>query len=145
MILGFVIEEPFDIALRMLRRTLAVEGLRVPRELDTSARIRQELGVELRRNVVLWVDDPIQLLEATLMNPSGGLFVPEPIVLSSSGKASRISVRSIESVFAGDLPASVRAAASNVHERVLAGIQRIAQKETAATEMATRREATVPA
>src|SRR3712207_7058135 len=54
----------------------ALERLRVPHELDTSARIRQELGVGLKRNIVLYVDDPVHLLEATVMNPAGGLFIP---------------------------------------------------------------------
>jgi hypothetical protein len=136
-VLGFVIEQPFDVALRMLRRALALEGLRVPHELDTAARIRQELGVGLKQNIILYVDDPIHLLEATVMNHAGGLFVPEPVVLSSADKRCRVFVRSIEPVFSSDVPASLRAAVSNLHERILAGIQRVAHKETAATEMAT--------
>ena len=135
--MSFVIEQPFDIALRMLRRALALEGLRVPHEFDTAARVRQELGVGLKQNKILYVDDPIRLLEATVMNPAGGLFVPEPVVLSSLKKGCRVSVRSIEPVFASDLPASVRGAVSNIHERIVAAIQGIGQKETAATEMAT--------
>ena len=136
-VVGFIIEQPFDVALRMLRRALAMEGLRVPHEFDSAARVKQELGVGLKQNMVLYVDDPIRLLEATVMNPAGGLFVPEPVVLSSADKVCRVSVKSIEPVFAMDLPASLRGAVSNVHERILAAIQRIAQKETAATEMAT--------
>jgi hypothetical protein len=136
-IIAFVIDQPFDVALRMVRRALALEGLRVPYEFDTAARVKQELGVGLKENVVLYVDDPIRLLEATVMHPAGGLFVPEPVVLSSTKAGSRLSVRSIEPVFASELPASVRGAVSNLHERVLAGIGRIAQRETAATEMAT--------
>jgi hypothetical protein len=137
-VVSFVIEHSFDVALRMLRRALALEGLRVPHEFDTAVRVRQELGIGLKQNIVLYVDDPIRLLEATVMNPAGGLFVPEPVVLSSIEKGCRVSVRSIEPVFASDLPASVRGAASNLHERIVAAIQRIAQKETAMTEMATR-------
>lgn len=136
-VIAFVIDQPFDVALRMLRKALALEGLRVSHEFDTAARIKQELGVGLKQNVVLYVDDPIQLLEATVMHPAGGLFVPEPLVLSSAKDGSRVSVRSIQPVFACELPASVRGAVSNVHERVLSGIGRIALKETAATEMAT--------
>lgn len=136
-IVGFVVEQPFDVALRMLRRALALEGLRVPQELDTAARVRQELGVGLKQNIILYVDDPIHLLEATVMHHAGGLFVPEPVVLSSAERGCRVSVRSIEPLFSSDVPASVRAAVSNLHERILAGIQRIAHKETAATVMAT--------
>jgi hypothetical protein len=108
----------------------------VPHEFDAAARVRQELGVGLKQNVVLYVDDPIRLLEATVMHSAGGLFIPEPVVLSSIEKGCRVSVRAIDPIVGSDLPASVRGAVLNLHERIVAGIQQIAQKETAATEMA---------
>ena len=135
-IVAFTVDEPFDVALRMLRRALALEGLRVPCEIDAAARVKQELGVGLKQNVVLYVDDPIRLLEGTVMNPAGGLFIPEPVVLSSVDRRScRVSVRSMEPLFSSDLPASLKGAVANLHERILAAIQRIGQKQTAATEM----------
>jgi hypothetical protein len=121
----------------MVRRVLAQEGLRVPHEFDTAARVRQELGVGLKQNTVLYVDDPIRLLEATVMNPAGALFVPEPVVLSTLDKGCRVSVRCIEPGFASELPASLRGAVLNLHERIVAAIQRIAHKESAAAGMPT--------
>lgn len=135
-IITFTVDEPFDVSLRMLRRALAMEGLRVPCEVDTAARVRQELGVVLRQNVVLYVDDPIRLLEGIAMNAAGGLFIPEPVVLSHVDERNcRVSVRSMEPLFSSDLPASLRGAVANLHERVLAAIQRIGQKQTTATSM----------
>jgi uncharacterized protein (DUF302 family) len=135
-IVAFTIDEPFDVALRMLRRALALEGLRVPCEIDTAGRVRQELGVGLKQNVVLYVDDPIRLLEATVMNPAGGLFIPEPVALSNvDHRSCRVSVRSIAPLYSSDLPASLRGAVANLHERILAAVQRIGQKHTAASEM----------
>src|SRR5689334_2354856 len=101
-IVAFTVEESFDVALRMLRRALAMEGLRVPCEVDAALRVKQELGVGLKQNVVLYVDDPIRLLEGTAMNPAGGLFIPEPVVLSSvDPRSCRVSVRSMEPLFSG--------------------------------------------
>ena len=135
-IVNFAVDEPFDVALRMLRRMLAVEGLRVPCEIDAAGRVKQELGVELKQTVVLYVDDPIRLLEATVMNPAGGLFIPEPVVLSSVDPCRcRVSIRSMEPLFSSDVPASLRGAVANLHERILAAVQRIGQKQTAASEM----------
>jgi hypothetical protein len=135
-IVAFTIDERFDVALRMLRRALALEGLRLPCEIDTAGRVRQELGVGLKQNVVLYVDDPIRLLEATVINPAGGLFIPEPVVLSNvDHRSSRVSVRSIAPLFSSDLPASLREAVANLHERILAAVHRIGQKHTAASEM----------
>jgi hypothetical protein len=136
-VVSFVIEERFDVALRMVRRALALEGLRVPHEFDAVARVRQELGVGLKQNIVLYVDDPIRLLEATVMNPAGALFIPEPVALSAVDKGCRVSVRSIEPVSTIDLPASLRGAVLNLHERIVAAIQRIGHKETAAAGIPT--------
>jgi uncharacterized protein (DUF302 family) len=128
-VMGFVIDESFGVALRMLRRALALEGLRVPHEFDAAARVKQELGIVVKQHMVLYVDDPIHLLEAAVMHPAAGLFIPEPVVLSTATNVCRVSVRSIEPVFATDLPASVRGAVSNLHERILSAVQRIALKD----------------
>ncbi|MBL8213332.1 MAG: hypothetical protein JNK87_21620 [Bryobacterales bacterium] len=134
-IITFTVDESFDVSLRLLRRALALEGLRVPCEVDAAARVRQELGVVLKQNVVLYVDDPIRLLEGTAINPAGGLFIPEPVVLSNlDDRACRVSVRSMEPLFSSELPASLRGAVANLHERVLDAIQRIGQKQTPATD-----------
>jgi uncharacterized protein (DUF302 family) len=135
-IVVFNVEQRFDKAVRMLRRALALEGLRIPCEIDTAARLKQELGVGLPQNLVLYVDDPIRLLEATAIHPAGGLFIPEPIVVSTADQhRSRVSIRSIELLASSDLPASLRAASANLHERILAAVQSIGHKQTAASEM----------
>jgi hypothetical protein len=136
-LLTFVIDEPFDRSLRMLRRALALERLHVPHELDTATRLRQELGIGLRQNTVLYVDDPIVLLEATVMNAGGALFVPEPVVLSGLDRGCRLSLRSVEPVLTSDLPASLRGAVTVLHDRILSVLARIAQRETAVPGIST--------
>jgi uncharacterized protein (DUF302 family) len=130
-VVTFIIDEPFDISLRMLRRALAREGLRVPSEVDTSARLKKELGVGLKNSIVLYVDTPILLLEATVLNVAGGLYVPEPVVLSSSGAQSVVVVRSIKPLLDDAFSSSVREAITLLHERILKAIQTIGQREAA--------------
>jgi uncharacterized protein (DUF302 family) len=130
-IVSFTIDEPFDISLRMLRRAIAREGLRVPCEVDTSARLKEELGIGLRSSIVLYVDTPILLLEATVLNIAGGLYVPEPVVLSSSGKDCTVLVRSIKPLLDEGFPTSVRAAILLLHERILKAIQTVGHREAA--------------
>jgi hypothetical protein len=125
----FTIDEPFENSLRMLRRALAREGLRVPCEVDTSARLKIELGVGLRNSIVLYVDTPILLLEATVLNIGGGLYVPEPVVLSSNGANSLVVVRSIKPMLDDTLSSGVREAITVLHERILKAIQTIGQRE----------------
>ena len=43
-IVVFTVDEPFDVALRMLRRALALEGLRVPCEVDAAAKSNKNLA-----------------------------------------------------------------------------------------------------
>ena len=130
-VVTFIIDEPFEISLRMLRRALAREGLRVPCEIDTSARLKKELGVGLKDSIVLYVDTPILLLEATVLNVAGSLYVPEPVVLSSSGAQSVVVVRSIKPLLDDAFSNSVREAIMLLHERILKAIQTIGQREAA--------------
>jgi hypothetical protein len=129
-IVSFTIGEPFDVALRMLRRALAREGLRVPCEVDTSARLKSELGIGLKNGITLYVDTPMLLLEATVLNIAGSLFVPEPVVLSSNGSKSAVLVRSIRPLPDAEFPTSVREAIVILHERILKAIQTVARLET---------------
>jgi uncharacterized protein (DUF302 family) len=128
-VVSFTVNDPFDDALRVLRRALAREGLRVTCEVNTSKRLRSELGVTLRDNIILFVDDPILLLEATVFTPAGTLYIPEPVVLSASGKESRVVVRSIKPLLDESLPTSVRHAILTLHERILKAIQAVGQRE----------------
>jgi hypothetical protein len=129
-IVSFTIAESFDVALRMLRRAIAREGLRVPGEIATSNRIRTELGVGLRDSIVLYVDAPILLLEATVFTVAGGLYVPEPVALTACGDSQcKAVVRSIQPVLDEALPASVRQAVVLLHERILKAIQAVGHRE----------------
>jgi hypothetical protein len=128
-IISFTIDEPFDVSLRMLRRALAREGLRVPCEVDTSARLKKELGIGLKGSLVLYVDTPILLLEATVLSAGGGLYVPEPVVLSCNGSGCTVSIRSLKPLLDEKLPAGVREAIILLHERILKAIQTIGQRE----------------
>ncbi|MGH9628549.1 MAG: hypothetical protein ACRD7E_09465 [Bryobacteraceae bacterium] len=130
-IVSFTIDEPFDVSLRMFRRALAREGLRVPCEVDTSARLKEELGIALRNSIVLYVDTPMLLLEATVLHAAGGLYVPEPVVLCSGEKECTVVVRSIKPLLDEGFPNSVREAILLLHERILKAIQSIGHREAA--------------
>jgi uncharacterized protein (DUF302 family) len=134
-VLSYSVDESFDTALRKLRKALAAEGLNVSCEVDTATRLKQQMGVALRKNVVLYVDDPVCLLESTVIHPAGALFVPAALVLTGAEAGCRISLRSIEPVFSSDLPAALRGAVASLHERILAAVQRIGTKHTAMDEI----------
>lgn len=74
-VLTFSIAEPHQVALRMVRRALAQQGLRAPAELDITARIRQEVGAGVAPCIVLYVDDPVLLLEAIVFHRGAALLI----------------------------------------------------------------------
>jgi hypothetical protein len=127
-IVTWSISAPFERAVLMLRRGLEAEGLHVPCELDTAARLRRELGISLRKSVVLWVDDPLRLLEATVMNPAGALFVPQAVVIVEGSDGSRAAIRSLSAAALIDLPAGLRRAVAELHDRVVAALERAGTK-----------------
>jgi hypothetical protein len=131
-IVSFTIDEPFDVALRMLRRALAREGLRVPCEMSTSGRLLSELGVGLKDSIVLYVDAPLLLLEATVFSAAASLYVPEPVAVSTCGSGRcKVVVRSIKPLLDDSLPATARQALFLLHERILTAIQVVGQREAA--------------
>src|SRR5690242_12708165 len=95
-VLSFRIDEPYDIALRMVRIALARQGLRAPAELDITSRIRQELGAGLAPCIVLYVDDPVILLEAVVFNRGAGLLIPQPLVITGDSRQAEVLLRSPE-------------------------------------------------
>lgn len=127
----FSVPEPHQAALRMVRKALAQQGLRVPVELDVTSRIKQELGAGLAPCVVLHVDDPALLLEAVVFHRGSALLIPQPVVVSGNDRHAEVLVRSVEALMAGGLPASVRDPLLNLHARIVQAMETIAEREGA--------------
>jgi uncharacterized protein (DUF302 family) len=128
--LSFRIDEPYDVALRMVRIALARQGLRAPAELDIAARIRQELGAGVAPCIVLYVDDPAVLLEAVVFNRGAGLLRPQPLVVTGDNRHTEVLVRSPE-LPAGDIPETVRDPLLGLQVRMTRAIESIAERQEA--------------
>jgi uncharacterized protein (DUF302 family) len=126
--LSFTIDEPYDIALRMVRIALARPGLRAPAELDVAARIRQELGAGVAPCMVLYIDDPVLLLEAVVFNRGAALQIPQPVVVTGGGRHSEVVVRNPE-LPAGDIPESIRNPLLGLQVRIARAIEGIAERQ----------------
>jgi uncharacterized protein (DUF302 family) len=129
-LLTFRIAEPHEVALRMVRRALALQGLRAPAELDIAARIRQELGAGVAPCIVLYVDDPAVLLEAVVFNRGAGLLIPQPVVVTGGDRNTEVLVRSSESQ-TGFTPESVRDPLLDLHRRIVSAMEGIAERHGA--------------
>ncbi len=80
----YVIRRPHEEALKLLKRGLAEEGLRIPMEMDVSAMIRRELGLDWSPCRVLGVCCPLLMLEAVVMDAAAPAFLPLHLVVSGS-------------------------------------------------------------
>jgi uncharacterized protein (DUF302 family) len=129
-LLSFRVDEPYDVALRMVRIALARQGLRAPAELDIAARIRQELGAGVAPCIVLYVDDPAVLLEAVVFNRGAALLIPQPIVVTGDNRQSEVLLRSAE-MAAGAIPETVRDPLIGVQVRMTRAIESIAERQGA--------------
>ena len=100
--------------------------------MSTSGRLLSELGVGLKDSIVLYVDAPLLLREATVFSAAARLYVPEPVAVSTCGSGrSKIVVRSIKPLLDDSLPATARQALFLLNERILRAIQAVGQREAA--------------
>jgi uncharacterized protein (DUF302 family) len=129
-LLSFRIDEPYDVALRRVRIALARQGLRAPAELDIAGRIRQELGAGVAPCIVLYVDDPVALLEAVVFNRGAALLIPQPLVVTGDSRHTEVLVRSPE-LPAGEIPESVRDPLLGLQVRMTRAIESIAERQGA--------------
>jgi uncharacterized protein (DUF302 family) len=129
-LLSFTIDEPYDVALRMVRIALARQGLRAPAELDITARIRQELGAVVAPCIVLYVDDPAVLLEAVVFNRGAALLIPQPLVVTGDNRQAEVLLRSAEMPVEA-IPETVRDPLIGVQVRMMRAIESIAERQGA--------------
>lgn len=129
-LLTFRIAEPYSVALRMVRRALAQQGLRAPAELDITARIRQELGAGVAPCIVLYVDDPAVLLEAVVFHRGAALLIPQPVVVTGDNRQTEVLVRSAESLTL-QTPESVRDPLLDLHVRIGRAMETISETQGA--------------
>jgi uncharacterized protein (DUF302 family) len=129
-LLSFRIDEPYDVALRMVRIALARQGLRAPAELDITARIRQELGAVVAPCIVLYVDDPAVLLEAVVFNRGAALLIPQPLVVTGDNRQAEVLLRSADMPVEA-IPETVRDPLIGVQVRMMRAIESIAERQGA--------------
>ena len=130
-LLTFSIREPYQIALRLVRRALTQHGLFAPAELDVASRIKQELGASVAPCTVLFVDDPALLLEGIVFHRGAALGIPQPVVISGNDRHTEVLVRSAKSLVAGGFPASVEDPLVQLQKRIARAMETIAEREEA--------------
>ena len=127
--LTYLISGPFENALKSVRQVLAREDLRVPLELDVTARIRKELGVSLAPCRVLFVDCPVLLLDAATLDRSVAAILPLHVALAGYGPQTRVHLISSSGAFNVNLPPAAFAAVGKLQARVVRALEKIASRQ----------------
>lgn len=76
--------------LHLVRAALKQEGINVPAEIDTSARMRRTFGVDPRACRVICVDCPLALLPAAVVDAATMALFPLHVVVAAEGAGSRV-------------------------------------------------------
>ena len=129
-LLSFIIDEPYEVALRMVRIALARQGLRAPAELDIASRIRQEFGAGVAPCTVLYVDDPAVLLEAVVFFRGAALLIPQQLVVTGDNRHTDVFVRSPELPWC-DIPEGIRDPLHGLQVRMTRAIESVADRAEA--------------
>jgi hypothetical protein len=127
----FSIRQPYQIAFRLVRRTLTQHRLLAPVELDVASRIKQELGAGVAPCTVLFVDDPALLLEGIVFHRGVALAIPQPVVISGNDRHTEVLVRSAKSLVLGGFPASAQDPLLQLQKRIVRAMETIAEREEA--------------
>jgi len=93
---GFVreLDVDFDAAVEMVRERLREEGFGVLTSIDVQEKLREKLGIEFERYVILGACDPASAHKALLAEENIGLMLPcNVIVYESHGRTRVAAVR----------------------------------------------------
>ena len=126
----YSIAEPFEQALKMVRRVLNGRGLKVSGQLDISSRIRQRLLIGTAPCVVLLVSPSAALGKALRSDSSTAGLAPLHVVLSGRGMQSEVHVLRILSNEGGLLDRQAIGAVNQIQAQILEAIEKIGIRVT---------------
>jgi uncharacterized protein (DUF302 family) len=125
----YAIAEPFDEAVRSLRRVLAEAGLKITGELDLSGRLRRRLLVDTPPCLVLFAGPPTPVLNRPSGHPGAAALTPLHIVVSARGSQAEIHVlRIIPRPYDDMCDASAMAVLERFRARLSQAIEKIGMR-----------------
>ena len=115
---GRVLNQPFDVALRQTRESLKAEGFGVLCEIDMREKLKEKLGVEFAKYVILGACNPPLAYRALQEEMNLGLLLPcNVVVYEKDGKSfvAAINAAKMLSIFGN---AALEATAGQVNEKL---------------------------
>lgn len=126
----YSIAEPFQHALKSLRRVLSARDLKIVGELNISGRIRQKLLIDTAPCTVLYVWLSHRLSEALGADLCAAALAPLHVVVSGRGAQSEVHVLRTLPSDAGLLDRRAIAALNQIQAEIAQAIEKIAMRVT---------------
>lgn len=123
--IGRELEASMDEALERTRASLQREGFGVLFELNLDEKLREKLGVDFRRYVILGACNPPIAYQALQAEPALGLLLPCNVIVYEDGAKSVVAAIDARKMMAMTGNEKLAAAAAQVDEmlgRVIAGV-----------------------
>jgi uncharacterized protein (DUF302 family) len=122
-----VINAGYDEALSRVRTALTSEGFGVLCEIDIQAKLKEKLGVETPRYVILGACNPPLAHQALQQEPDLGLLLPCNVIVYEKGNQSvvaAIEAESMMTVTGNDKLTPIAKQVGEKLERVIAAVER---------------------
>lgn len=124
----YSIPEPFDEAVKSLRRVLAEAGLKITGELDLSGRLQRRLLVDTPPCLVLFAGPASPVLNGPSGHPGAAALMPLHIVVAAHGSQTEIHVLKIPPPHDGPQDASAMAVLGRFRTQLSQAIEKIGMR-----------------
>ncbi len=125
----FLLLEPFEKALKLIRRSIMEDGLEIPIILNPSERIRKELGINFPPCRVFCVDAPLVLVEAMTFEDGAAVLLPLHVVVTGRGSKTQVQLLSPTHIINSTLPVSAKIPLNKLQTRVCHVLEKIAIRD----------------
>jgi uncharacterized protein (DUF302 family) len=127
---SFVLHRPAGEAVRIVRRALEKEGLEVSADCDLSARVRRAFRIQLPPCRVLYVDSPLALLEALVLDQTAAVVLPLHLVIEGQDGHTLVHMLHPASGLCSRLSAPAKASLSKLQAQVIQAIESVAARHS---------------
>jgi uncharacterized protein (DUF302 family) len=125
----FMVSEPFDRALKVIREALAKNDVHVCAEFDASARVKKELNIGFTPCRILLVDYPTLLLEAATLDCSAAVLFPFHVVVSGRGSRTLVHWLNPIAIEGARLPTGASAPLAKLQSLVTRSLETIGMRQ----------------